>query len=99
MASTGSDAWRSNRSAKLTTPEATCMKLYAETLAAENRRMSFVRTILGDVPADELKRCGAHEHIIIDALTSPRNTRTFSWMTSTRHVWICESFAMPEAAG
>jgi 5-phospho-D-xylono-1,4-lactonase len=29
--------------------------------------MSFVRTILGDVPADELKRCGAHEHIIIDA--------------------------------
>ena len=29
--------------------------------------MSFVRTILGDVPADELGRCGAHEHIIIDA--------------------------------
>jgi predicted metal-dependent phosphotriesterase family hydrolase len=29
--------------------------------------MSFVRTILGDVRADELKRCGAHEHIIIDA--------------------------------
>ena len=29
--------------------------------------MSFVRTILGDVPADDLKRCGAHEHIIIDA--------------------------------
>ena len=29
--------------------------------------MSFVRTILGDVPADELNRCGAHEHIIIDA--------------------------------
>ena len=23
--------------------------------------------MLGDVPADELKRCGAHEHIIIDA--------------------------------
>jgi 5-phospho-D-xylono-1,4-lactonase len=29
--------------------------------------MSFVRTILGDVPADQLNRCGAHEHIIIDA--------------------------------
>ena len=29
--------------------------------------MSFVRTILGDVPADELRCCGAHEHIIIDA--------------------------------
>jgi 5-phospho-D-xylono-1,4-lactonase len=29
--------------------------------------MSFVRTILGDVSADELNRCGAHEHIIIDA--------------------------------
>jgi phosphotriesterase-related protein len=29
--------------------------------------MSFVRTILGDVRGDELKRCGAHEHIIIDA--------------------------------
>ena len=29
--------------------------------------MSFVRTVLGDVPADQLKRCGAHEHIIIDA--------------------------------
>jgi len=31
------------------------------------RHMSFVRTILGDVSADELNRCGAHEHIIIDA--------------------------------
>jgi 5-phospho-D-xylono-1,4-lactonase len=29
--------------------------------------MSFVRTVLGDVRADDLKRCGAHEHIIIDA--------------------------------
>jgi predicted metal-dependent phosphotriesterase family hydrolase len=29
--------------------------------------MSFVRTILGDVSANELRRCGAHEHIIIDA--------------------------------
>jgi predicted metal-dependent phosphotriesterase family hydrolase len=29
--------------------------------------MSFVRTILGDIPADGLKRCSAHEHIIIDA--------------------------------
>jgi 5-phospho-D-xylono-1,4-lactonase len=28
--------------------------------------MSFVRTILGDVAADDLRRCGAHEHIIID---------------------------------
>ena len=29
--------------------------------------MSFVRTILGDVPTDGLRRCGAHEHVIIDA--------------------------------
>ena len=29
--------------------------------------MSFVRTLLGDVPADLLSRCGAHEHVIIDA--------------------------------
>jgi len=29
--------------------------------------MSFVRTILGDVPADGLRCCGAHEHTIIDA--------------------------------
>jgi len=29
--------------------------------------MSFVRTILGDVPTDGLRRCGAHEHIIIEA--------------------------------
>jgi len=28
--------------------------------------MSFVRTILGDLPASELGRCSAHEHIIID---------------------------------
>ena len=27
--------------------------------------MSFVRTILGDVPTDGLRRCGAHEHVII----------------------------------
>jgi len=29
--------------------------------------MSFVRTILGDVPTDGLRCCGAHEHTIIDA--------------------------------
>ena len=29
--------------------------------------MSFVRTILGDVPTDGLRCCGSHEHIIIDA--------------------------------
>ena len=29
--------------------------------------MSFVRTILGDVPIDGLSSCGAHEHTIIDA--------------------------------
>src|SRR5215469_5041249 len=29
--------------------------------------MSFVRTILGDVPIDGLRCCGAHEHTIIDA--------------------------------
>ncbi|MGA7901591.1 MAG: hypothetical protein WBV90_18255 [Terrimicrobiaceae bacterium] len=29
--------------------------------------MSFVRTILGDVPTDGLRRCGAHEHVIIEA--------------------------------
>ncbi len=29
--------------------------------------MSFVRTILGDEPADGLGRCSAHEHVIIDA--------------------------------
>ncbi len=28
--------------------------------------MSFVRTILGDIPSDELGVCYAHEHIIID---------------------------------
>jgi predicted metal-dependent phosphotriesterase family hydrolase len=56
--------------------------------------MSFVRTILGDVAIDRLRCCGAHEHTIIDALTSRRNTLTFFWMTSTRHVRICENFAM-----
>jgi 5-phospho-D-xylono-1,4-lactonase len=29
--------------------------------------MSFIRTLLGDVPADGVKRCSAHEHVIIDA--------------------------------
>jgi phosphotriesterase-related protein len=29
--------------------------------------MSFVRTLLGDVPAGGVKRCSAHEHVIIDA--------------------------------
>ena len=29
--------------------------------------MSFVRAILGDVPTDGLRRCSAHEHVIIDA--------------------------------
>jgi 5-phospho-D-xylono-1,4-lactonase len=29
--------------------------------------MSFVRTILGDLPIDRLRSCGAHEHTIIDA--------------------------------
>lgn len=28
--------------------------------------MSFVRTVLGDVPAGQLGRCYAHEHVIID---------------------------------
>ncbi len=30
--------------------------------------MSFVRTILGDLPTSELGRCSAHEHIIINGL-------------------------------
>lgn len=30
--------------------------------------MSFVRTILGDLPTNELGRCSAHEHIIINGL-------------------------------
>ncbi len=29
--------------------------------------MSFIRTVLGDVPTDGLGRCSAHEHLIIDA--------------------------------
>jgi predicted metal-dependent phosphotriesterase family hydrolase len=29
--------------------------------------MSFIRTLLGDVPTDDLGRCSAHEHLIIDA--------------------------------
>jgi 5-phospho-D-xylono-1,4-lactonase len=29
--------------------------------------MSFIRTVLGDVPTDGLRRCSAHEHLIIDA--------------------------------
>ncbi len=29
--------------------------------------MSFIRTLLGDVPVDGLTRCGGHEHVIIDA--------------------------------
>lgn len=29
--------------------------------------MAFVRTILGDIPAEQLGRCYAHEHIVIDS--------------------------------
>src|SRR6056297_3347120 len=29
--------------------------------------MKFIRTVLGDIPAEELGCCYAHEHIIIDA--------------------------------
>jgi predicted metal-dependent phosphotriesterase family hydrolase len=39
--------------------------------------MSFVRTILGDVSADELNCCGAHEHIIIDARFIAENHPNF----------------------
>lgn len=28
--------------------------------------MSFIRTVLGDIAPDQLGRCGAHEHLIID---------------------------------
>lgn len=36
--------------------------------------MSFVRTVLGDVPADQLGVCYAHEHIIIDpSFTTAKN--------------------------
>ena len=29
--------------------------------------MNFIRTLLGDIPTDGLRRCSAHEHLIIDA--------------------------------
>jgi len=36
--------------------------------------MSFVRTVLGDIPADQLGVCYAHEHIIIDpSFTTAKN--------------------------
>ncbi len=59
--------------------------------------MSFVRTVLGDVPAGELGACDAHEHVIIDPSFTTHTNPDFLLDDLERAV--AEVFAFRAAGG